>query len=163
MKAVILAAGEGTRLRPLTLETPHPLIQVAGKCIIERILESLPSSIDEVVLVVEYLKEKIESHLGDHFQSLKITYVPQGKMRGTYGALCSAKELLNERFLVLNGDDLHSKEELEQFIQSGERTFGLQKMLMPHYYEVLVDKEGYVAGFNKDSKDEKLVATGQGG
>lgn len=162
MKAVILAAGEGTRLRPLTLETPKPLIEVAGRPIIDRIIESLPEAIDEVVMVVEHLRERVKKHLGENFQGRKITYVEQGSKKGTYGALLSAKDLLEGQFLVLNGDDLHSKEELEKFIQVG-RVLGVQKMIMPNYYSVEIEND-FVKSFRPQTEEEKingvLVATG---
>lgn len=160
MKAVILAAGEGTRLRPLTLELPKPLIPINGKPIIERIFESLPDEVDDVVMVVEYLKEKIKSHLGDHFLNKKITYVDQGEKKGTYGALLSSKGLFEkgERFLVLNGDDMHSKAELEQFLEH-PRTFGIQKMIMPNYYNISTTPEGFLEGFRPQTDEEKITGT----
>ena len=164
MKAVILAAGKGTRLYPLTLETPKPLISIAGKPVIERILESLPDAVSEVVIVVDHLKEKLISHIGSEFAGRSISYVSQGEMRGTFGALLSAKEYLNgeEKFLVLNGDDILSKEDLEKFLLAG-RTFGVQKSIMPPYYSVIVE-EGRVLGFRPQTDEEKergaLIATG---
>ncbi|MEK7195506.1 MAG: NDP-sugar synthase [Patescibacteria group bacterium] len=163
MKAIILAAGVGSRLHPLTLETPKPLIEVAGKPIIERIFKSLPEEITEVVIVVEHLKDKIKSHVGYNFFDRKVIYVEEGEKKGTFGALLSAKEVLGEdRFLVLNGDDLHAKHELEKFL-TGQRMFGLQKMVMPNYYSVLVEND-LVMGFRAQTDEEKgagaLIATG---
>lgn len=165
MKAIILAAGEGTRLHPLTLETPKSLIQISGKPIIERIFESLPDEIDEVVMVIGHLKEKIKSHLGENFQNRKIIYVEQKDMKGTFGALYSAKELIGEgeRFLVLNGDDLHHKDELEKFLKTSGRAFGVQKMVMPNYYALNIDS-GNLESFRPQTELEKeegtLIATG---
>ena len=159
MKAVILAAGVGSRLHPLTLETPKPLIEVAGKPIIDRVLDSLPDQISEVILVVGHLKEKIKLHLGQEYLGRKIIFVDQGEKKGTFGALLSTQNLLNDKFLVLNGDDLYNREELEKFTRE-ERAFGLQKMMMPNYYAVLTDKAGFVTGFEKNSNGEKFVATG---
>lgn len=160
MKAVILAAGEGSRLRPLTLETPKPLIEVGGKPIIERILEALPESVDEVVLVVDYLKEKLMDYLGQEFLGKRVTYVSQGDMKGTYGALYSAMETLNsdEMFLVLNADDINSKEDLEKLVAYNERVMGIQKMIMPNYYAVNVEG-GYLQGFRPQTEDEKKSGT----
>jgi UDP-N-acetylglucosamine diphosphorylase / glucose-1-phosphate thymidylyltransferase / UDP-N-acetylgalactosamine diphosphorylase / glucosamine-1-phosphate N-acetyltransferase / galactosamine-1-phosphate N-acetyltransferase len=164
MKAVILAAGEGTRLRPLTLETPKPLLLVRGKPIIEHIFEELPEKIDEVVIVVAHLKKKLQSYLGNSFKGRKIAYAEQGSMKGTLGALIAAKEFLKpgEKFLVLNGDDLNNKKELEKFLLH-ERAFGIQKAIMPNYYCVL-EKDGYLAGFRNQTPDEKIqgasIATG---
>ena len=60
MKAVILAAGEGTRLRPLTKNKPKPLVEINGKPILEYTLAELPRTIEEIVFVVGYKKEKIK-------------------------------------------------------------------------------------------------------
>lgn len=164
MKAVILAAGEGTRLRPLTIETPKPLLRVGGKPIIEKILEALPDEIDEAIIVVGYMKEKIAAHLGDSFADKKITYAEQGSQRGTLGALWAAKPYIGpgERFLVLNGDDLNDKSELEKFLRH-DRAFGVQKAVMPNYYFVL-EKDGKLAGFRNQSDEERVaganIATG---
>jgi NDP-sugar pyrophosphorylase family protein len=102
MKAVILAAGEGTRMRPVTLETPKPLIEINGEKIIDKIFNSLPDEIDEVILVVEYLKDKIIDYVGLNFKNKTVEYSVQNSTKGTYGALLSARNLFvsNERFLA---------------------------------------------------------------
>ena len=94
MKAIILAAGEGTRLKPLTLDIPKSLISIGGKPIIDRIFESLPDEIDEVFIVVGHLKEKIKSHLGDNFRGKKVSYANQIDKHGTFGALLSKRNLV---------------------------------------------------------------------
>ena len=164
MKAVILAAGEGTRLLPLTLQTPKCMIEIGGRPIIERILESLPEEIDEVIIVVNHLKEKIKDHLGNNFQSRGVKYAEQREKKGTFGALLSAQDLFQpgERFLVLNGDDLNDKEELGKFLKQ-DRTFGVQKMIMPNYYGLNI-VDGNLDGFRPQTDEEKgegtLIATG---
>jgi len=65
MQCVILAAGKGTRLRPLTEDTPKPLVQVAGQALLDRIFASLPSAVDELIIVTGYLEEQIKAHYGD--------------------------------------------------------------------------------------------------
>lgn len=165
MKAIILAAGEGTRMRPLTETTPKPLINVGNKKIIDHVLSSLPNEIDEVILVVDYLKEKIIDYLGNNNLGRKIYYVTQGQEKGTFGALISAKNFIkpNERFLVLNSDDIHNKDELEKYL-AFPRSFGIQKMVMPNYYSVKVDSSGNILGFSRQTDEEKtsgvMVGTG---
>jgi len=165
MKVIILAAGEGTRMRPLTEQTPKPLLDVSGETIIERIFKSLPDEIDEVVVVVDYLKEKIKSFLKNEFLGKKISYVDQTDKKGTFGALLSAKDVLKseERFLVLNADDIHEKSELSLYLKY-PRSFGVQKMIMPNYYKICVDKDGFIDKFSTQTESEKinggLVATG---
>ena len=164
MKAVILAAGEGSRLVPLTLETPKSLIEISGKAILERIFESLPDEIDEVIIVVGHLKEKIKAHLGENFQGRGVSYVEQGEKKGTFGALLSAQRFLqsDERFLVLNGDDLNDRGELEKFVKQ-DRAFGVQKMIMPNYYGLNI-VDGNLESFRPQTDVEKgegtLIATG---
>lgn len=163
MKAVILAAGVGSRLHPITVDTPKPMIEVAGRPIIDRIFETLPEEIAEVIIVVGYLREKIMVHLGDEFGGRKIIYAHQGDRKGTFGALLAAKNFLDhERFLVLNGDDLHSGDELKKFLRE-ERTFGLQKMVMPNYYSMQIESD-FVHGFRPQTDEERvsgaLIATG---
>ncbi len=165
MKAIILAAGKGTRLLPLTLETPKPLIQIGGKPIIDRIFNSLPEEIDEVVIVVEYLKERLKDRVGENFYGRKVSFVDQIEKKGTFGALLSARDLFknDERFLVLNGDDMHEKQELEKYLHY-PRSFGVQRMIMPNYYSIKLDRENYIEGFLPQNEEEKilgaLVATG---
>lgn len=165
MKAIILAAGKGTRLRPLTEQTPKPLIPIAGVPIIDRIFQSLPNKIDEVILVVEHLKEKIKSYVGENFYDRKVLYADQIQMKGTFGALLSAKPFVtaDEKFLVLNGDDIHSKIELEKYFEH-PRSFGVQKMKMEKYHSIHIDSQGYIEGFYPQTELEKsegaFIATG---
>ena len=164
MKAVILAAGVGTRLKPITLETPKPLIEIGGKAIIDRIFASLPSEVSEVVIVVDHLKDKIKSYVGEEFRGRKVFYIDQGEKKGTFGALLSTRHLFegDERFLVLNGDDIHDHEELEDCIKY-PRSLGVQRMLMPRYHNIILDNDGFVVGFKRQNDDENkeiLVATG---
>jgi NDP-sugar pyrophosphorylase family protein len=159
MKAVILAAGEGTRMRPVTLETPKPLIEINGEKIIDKIFNSLPDEIDEVILVVEYLKDKIIDYVGLNFKNKTVKYSVQNSTKGTYGALLSAKNLFdtNERFLVINGDDIHDKEELTKYL-GFPRSFGVQKMIWPNYYSIKIE-DGLVQGFSPQTETEKSTGT----
>src|SRR3990167_2605925 len=87
MKAVILAAGEGKRMLPLTLTTPKPLLPVNGKPIIDYIFDSLPFEIDEVIIAVLYLGDKLKKYLS------------------------------NERFLLVHGDELTHKIDIINCLQ----------------------------------------------
>ncbi|MBI4458150.1 NTP transferase domain-containing protein [Candidatus Uhrbacteria bacterium] len=111
--AVIMAAGLGTRMRPLTDDTPKPLLPVLGRPILEWNIESLPAEITEVVLVVSYLAEKIRAHFGDSWGGRAIRYVEQPDLKGTGMALAACAPLLAGRFVVMNGDDLYAREDIE--------------------------------------------------
>ncbi|MFK3771817.1 N-acetylmuramate alpha-1-phosphate uridylyltransferase MurU [Pseudomonas sp. NPDC089406] len=107
MKAMILAAGKGERMRPLTLHTPKPLVQAAGKPLIEYHLEALArAGFTEVVINHAWLGEQIEAHLGDGQRfGLSIRYSPEGEPLETGGGIFKALPLLgDEPFLLVNGD-----------------------------------------------------------
>ena len=107
MKAMILAAGKGERMRPLTLHTPKPLVQAGGKRLIEYHLEALAKAgFTDVVINHAWLGQQIESYLGDGAQfGVRIRYSPEGEPLETGGGIFQALALLgDEPFLVVNGD-----------------------------------------------------------
>jgi NDP-sugar pyrophosphorylase family protein len=117
MQTVILAAGRGTRMGNLTQNTPKPLLKDGGITLIEHKLRNLPETISEVVIVVGYLGDKIRSQLGEIYGGRRITYVEQQELKGTAHALFICQPVLKDRFLVLMGDDLYKKEDLEEVIK----------------------------------------------
>ena len=112
MQCVILAAGKGTRLRPLTENCPKPLVAVAGKPLLDHIVEALPSSVDELIIVVGYLGHMIKEYCGPEFHGRKVTYIVQEEQNGTAKALWLCKDLIRGRFLFLFADDIHGKQDL---------------------------------------------------
>lgn len=117
MQCIILAAGEGTRMRPLTLETPKPLLPVCGKPILAHIVESLPSAVDELVIVIGYKGSMIRDYCGDTFCGRTVTYVEQENPKaGTADALFQARDVMRGKFLVMYGDDIHGKDALLEVI-----------------------------------------------
>ncbi len=106
--AAILAGGYGKRLRPLTIERPKPLLEVAGKPILIHMIEWLKYyGINEIVLLVGYLKEKIIESLGSGSKyGVTIVYSVEDEPLGTGGALKNAAGILgkSEKFLIINGD-----------------------------------------------------------
>ncbi len=112
-----MAAGEGKRMRPLTLERPKPLIEVAGRPILEHILDALPREVDEVILIVGYKGQMIRDHFGETYNGRAIRYVFQWMPAGTAHALSVAEPVLrDEPFFLLNADDLHGSEALTKML-----------------------------------------------
>lgn len=102
-------------MRPLTEETPKPLIRVCGKPILQHIVEALPPEIDELVLVVGYMKEKIEAVCGNEYCGKKVTYREQkDHCGGTGDALLCARDAVTGKFLFMFADDIHGSEALKQ-------------------------------------------------
>lgn len=117
MQCVILAAGKGTRMRPLTEHIPKPLIKVCGKPILQHIVEALPVEIDEIILVVGYLEEQIRDFCGSQFCGRKVQYVTQDNPAGGTGdALLCARSLLRDRFLFMYADDIHGALALKKVV-----------------------------------------------
>ena len=106
-RAIILAGGEGTRLRPYTNDLPKPLVPISDMPIIEIIVRQLVNyGFDEITLTINYKGEKIKNFFGDGSElSVKIDYVEEEEPLGTMGSVLLAKSL-PENFLVLNGDIL---------------------------------------------------------
>ncbi|MGZ7192594.1 MAG: bifunctional sugar-1-phosphate nucleotidylyltransferase/acetyltransferase [Halobacteriota archaeon] len=109
MLAVILGAGEGTRMRPLTYTRPKVMLPVLGIPIIERIVNScVEARLERVIIVTGYKEEVIRAHFDEVQPGAQIEYVTQDKQYGTADAINQVKDLVDERFLALNGDSLIS-------------------------------------------------------
>ena len=108
MKAVIIAGGLSIRLRPLTNDTPKPMIEVAGQNILERALEQLKKAgVVDIILNTHYLADKISDYFGDGSKfGLKIKYFYEKDLVGTAGAIKRLEEKLKEPFLVIYGDNV---------------------------------------------------------
>ena len=117
MQAVILAAGRGVRMLPLTKTTPKPLIKILGKSVLDHTFQALPESVDEVILVVDYLADVIKNHCGDSFFGKKIIYA-QGSEKGTaHSFLSASKHIKNKRFLFIYGDEIVDKEDIRACLE----------------------------------------------
>ncbi len=110
VQAVILVGGEGTRLRPLTLDTPKPMVPLFGVPFLERTLRRLRAAgVDDVILAAGYLPDAISDHFGDGSRvGVRLQYVLEAVPLGTAGALANVADRLTGRFFVLNGDVLTS-------------------------------------------------------
>src|SRR3989338_1259223 len=163
MKAVIPCAGEGVRMRPLTLRTPKQLLEVGGKPILVHIFENLPDEIDEVILVVGYLGDKIREYFGDEFLGRKIAYVEQPAKLGTADALWRCREFLGVgKFLMLYGDDIIDKQSITKCLKR-EFSILVRESEHPERFGVIVtDNNGKITDLIE--KPEKpisnIVSTG---
>jgi mannose-1-phosphate guanylyltransferase len=162
MQAVVLVGGEGTRLRPLTLETPKPMIPVMNTPFLERTLRRLKEAgIDDVILPAGYLPETITSYFGDGSDlGLKIRYVIEETPLGTAGALKNIAEHITGPFFVLNGDvptslDLRAMRAAHER-HGGLATLHLIKVDDPSAFGCVVhDADGRISAFvEKPAREE---------
>lgn len=139
MKCVILAAGEGTRLRPLTETRPKPMLYVAGKPLIFHLLtEAKKAGINEAIIVVRYKKEKLIEYLSKTDFGMKIKFIEQGPENGTGAALLCAQKEMNDTFVVLAGDIVTEASVIKKIMEAhkGGITVGLKKVTNSHLYGV---------------------------
>ena len=158
MKAVILAAGEGLRLRPLTETRPKSMLPVAGKPILHHILcQARIAGISEAVVVVRYLKDKITDYFSKNDTGVKLSFVEQGKERGTAEALLSARDHIDDTFLALAGDIVTDAQVMKAVIDAheGGLTLGLKKVPNPRDYGVVELSNGRISLFEEKPKHPK--------
>lgn len=119
LSLVILAAGRGTRFLPLTETTPKSLIPILNKPALEHNLEGITEYIQEIVILVGYLGDKIREYFGADFQGIPIKYVEQIEYKGTGHALDFIKDqVISEQFILMYGDDLYSSDLVKQLIDT---------------------------------------------
>lgn len=102
-------------MMPFTKDTPKPLLKIAGKTVLDHIFEALPPEIDEAVIVVLYLGDKIRAYCGDNFYGRKIQYV-EGSEKGNAFSFLAAKPFVrpDERIMILYADEIPSRENMEK-------------------------------------------------
>ena len=155
MQALVLAGGEGTRLRPLTLTTPKPVMPLAGQPFLSFMLDwARRHGADEVILSCGFMSDAVRHVLGDIYDGMRLRYVVEDAPLGTAGPVRLAHDegLLEERLLVLNGDvltDMDLTAELEQHERTGARaTLALHPVEDTSSYGVVpTDEEGRVEAF----------------
>jgi glucose-1-phosphate thymidylyltransferase len=168
MKAVILAAGEGTRLRPFTTSEPKVMIPIANKPIVQYVVDALvKNGITEMAMVVGYKKERIMSHFGDGKAfGAKIEYIQQSKVLGQVGtgfALGKARAYAGDEFLVLAGDNLIEPATLADLVGKPKgNAIVVTESLTPSKYGVVLLSGDNVAQLAEKPSEKlsNLISTG---
>ncbi len=148
MKAVVMAGGEGTRLRPLTSNRPKPLVPILGKPIAQHIIEHLArAGITEIVVTLYYLAEEIQNYFGDGADlGVKLHYFIEDTPLGTAGAVKMAEEILgDDTFLIVSGDALTDfdieKAVLAHKTRQAEASLVLYSVSDPREFGVVITEE----------------------
>jgi mannose-1-phosphate guanylyltransferase len=171
MQAVILVGGEGTRLRPLTSTVPKPVVPLVDRPFIAYMLEWLTRhGVDDVIMSCGFLATAVRNVLGDGSgYGIRLRFVEEPDPRGTAGALKYAESLLDERFLMLNGDiltDFDLSAQIAQHETTGATaTLGLVPVEDPSAYGLVrLNDDGSVREFvekpSADQIDTNLISAG---
>ncbi|HJV44798.1 MAG TPA: sugar phosphate nucleotidyltransferase [Bacillota bacterium] len=154
MKAVIMAGGKGTRLRPLTSNLPKPMVPLLGRPCMEYIIELLKEhGITEIAVTLQYLPESIKNYFGDGSDfGVKIVYFEESIPLGTAGSVKNCEEFLDDRFLVISGDaltDFNLREAIEYHVKNESvATMILSKVENPLEYGVVMTNDaGHITRF----------------
>lgn len=154
MQTVVLAAGKGTRMRPLTETQPKPMLPVAGKPLLWHALDrAVNAGASRLVVVVGYEEDAIREYFGDEFNGVSIEYVTQDELTGTASAVRAAKSALNpDPFVVLNGDGLYDQSGLNELF-THDAAVGAAVVEDPRPYGVLEVSENTVSNIIEKPTD----------
>jgi UDP-N-acetylglucosamine diphosphorylase / glucose-1-phosphate thymidylyltransferase / UDP-N-acetylgalactosamine diphosphorylase / glucosamine-1-phosphate N-acetyltransferase / galactosamine-1-phosphate N-acetyltransferase len=163
-QAIILAAGEGRRLRPFTVNKPKSMISIAGKPLIRYVIESLAANgIRDIILVVGYRREQVLDYIGDGKQfGVGISYIIQNKQLGSAHALAQAYGTTQSEFLVLPGDKLIMPETISLFLLGQTPAMLIKRQNIPYQYGTLIIEKGQLTSIDEKSIHPRsnLVNTG---
>ncbi|WEU39729.1 MAG: NTP transferase domain-containing protein [Candidatus Odinarchaeum yellowstonii] len=171
LKAVVLAAGKGKRLQPLTLTKPKHLLSVGGAPILQHILNCLENAgLEEVLIVVKHMKEQIIEWFSKQNFNIKIKFKEQADFLGTANAISLAEDFTgNQPFIVVNGDILLDAAEIKRITEYHEAnrpfcTLGVKKVDDPYQYGVIEIENGLIKDIvEKPSPEEtssNFISTG---
>jgi bifunctional UDP-N-acetylglucosamine pyrophosphorylase/glucosamine-1-phosphate N-acetyltransferase len=158
VKGFILAAGDGTRMRPLTANTSKSLLPVAGRPFIEHSIQALKENgIQDVVILIGWSGREIREHLGDGSRlGVRISYLEQEKRLGTAHAVGMARDRITEDFVALNGDILVSSKTIGGLIAAAEKSkksaMTLTRVENPSRFGVVQTENGLVRRIHEKPK-----------
>ena len=162
MKAIILSAGEGSRMRPLTLTKPKTMLPVAGKPIIQYNIESLRNNgITDILLIVRYKEEMVRNYFGDGRDfGVNITYKTQKDFLGTANAISYGEDFIDESIIVLNGDIILDDEVIGELIEKyneekPDTLMVLTEVEDPSAFGVVEIENGYIKNIVEKPKKEE--------
>ena len=143
IQVVIMAAGKSTRTYPLTLTQPKPLLRIANKPILAHQLDQFIGLSEDALIIVGYKHEMIREYFGESYRGIRLHYVEQTEQLGTGHAVMQVRDDIQDRFLVMNGDDLYARKDIEGCLQYPYSVLGMQ-VEDPRQFGVLTVEDGLV-------------------
>lgn len=148
MKAIILLAGLGTRLRPHTYSRPKPLVNVAGRPVLGHILDAMADlHLDEIIFVVGYLGDQIQDYVSKTYPDLHARYVEQAEMQGQAHAIALTKEYIDEPVLIIFGDTIWETDWKRLDRVQGDGLIFVKEVSDPRRFGVVTLENGFVTRF----------------
>ncbi len=157
-EAVVLAAGQGKRLRPLTYTRPKCMINLAGKPILRHVLENLKEAgVRHAVVVVSYQKEMVLDYFSKNDLGIKVEFVTQGKKYGTAAAFLEAKGKVSGTFFGVAGDIITEASVFKKLaaFHNSEMSVALKRVENPREYGIAQLKEGKIVSFEEKPSKPK--------
>ncbi|HNX16727.1 MAG TPA: sugar phosphate nucleotidyltransferase [Methanoregula sp.] len=157
MECVVLAAGEGKRMRPLTARRPKVMLPVQNRPMMEHlVLAARTAGITDFVFVVGYGEREVRNYFGDGSQwGIHISYAPQRQQMGTADALRSAQDFITGPFLAMNGDMILTGADIARMIQTPAPAMGTSTTDHPGDFGVVLVENGLVTALEEKSKQPK--------
>jgi mannose-1-phosphate guanylyltransferase len=163
VQAVVLAGGLGTRLRPITLTRPKPLLPILNRPLILRVMDLLPPQVDEVFIATGYMGDKVADLFKREKTRWKVEVVNEERPLGTGGALKNLEKCLHGKFIVLNGDVICSLD-LRKMLRFHEQKKGMATISLwdvedpTAYGMVVLGPEGHIREFREKPRREEVVS-----
>ncbi|WP_137291039.1 sugar phosphate nucleotidyltransferase [Natronorubrum halophilum] len=166
--AVVLAAGEGIRLRPLTRNRPKPMLPAGTRPILEHVFDQLiAADIDSIAVVVGYRGDRIRSYFGSSYREIELTYVEQERQLGTGHALRLASSVIDGATVVVNGDQFVDSRIIEDVVATHDAdaaaTIGLiNRQEIGEYGGVILEDDGSVVELVENPQDDRAYRLNAG-
>ncbi len=157
MQCVVLAAGEGKRMRPLTARRPKVMLPIANRPMMEHLIVAARNAgITDFIFVVGYFEREIRNHFGDGSSlGVNITYVTQRHQLGTADALRVTAGMIDDRFLLLNGDMILKSEDIGRLCRMDAPCVGIHETDHPQDYGVVTVEDDRITGLEEKSEEPK--------
>lgn len=152
-----MAAGEGSRMRPLTDTTPKPLLKICGKTIVEHNIEDIVEHFESIYFIVKYKQEAFREYFGSEYQGKPIHYIEQIEQAGTGAAILSLKGKISGDFVVVSGDDLYEASDIMKLADSSGYGTLCKQVANPSDFGIFtVDTSGRATGIIEKPTDTSL-------